>query len=222
MTRAMTAHRNRGRVTLAGLRKLGPNESIPLAAITAYEDQNEAIETVEAARDDAETGWKVVAATVDRQGRDFWRKLIKWYAVARATAPDNLQQALDAIDTGGGYSPARVEKRAKQTRSALSQLPDDFTAAGMTKAALLADIAALLDGFAAVEDLHAAFRTGQANLETADEALDKENKRLYAILAALHDVPGTAEYEVVHGIPTEEAAAAEDEDEEAPQPPPEK
>jgi hypothetical protein len=204
------------------LKKLGPSSDISQAVIDAYQALYDSQETLEIARDDAETDTRTIEVRLDRKGRDLWRKLVKWYGVARETVSEDKQYLLDRIRTGDSYTLPRLENRARQTGGALAGLPDGFTAADVTKAELQADITAILNDFQALEDSKTVLHEAQTNLDNGDAALDAENKRLYGILDALYDVPGTVEYDEVHSIPTETDDTADDEDEEEPKLPPEK
>jgi hypothetical protein len=224
MTKKQIGIRNRSWSTRTVLIKLGPNDAVTQAVIDAFSGQIDGLEGVEETRDDARTDHSVREVKLRvKQGPTLWRRLIRWYGVARGLVTDATQEAaLDRITTGdGGYSLERVERRAKETRTALTQFPEGFTAV-FSKAQLEAEIDSLLSEIVAVDGLKADAGSAETTLKAAFVALDAENKRIYAILTALFDVPGTVEYDLVHTIPTEEDADDDEEDGEAPSLPPEK
>lgn len=202
---------NRAMATLAVKQELGPISDIPTAVVTAYGGQITTVRGVESTCRVALTNWNVKDMLVETQARDVWdNKLIPWYGVARATAPAELQAALDVIDTEPGFTPAHCRRRAEQTRDALSAFPEDFTAADVSKADLMADIQSLLDPFEAAGAAEATFRKAHGIVREEDQKLDKENKRIYQILASRYRMKGTHEYDLVHGIPKEEDSDSDD------------
>lgn len=194
--------RERAGVTHAVLESLpripdiSPEEVQAHAALITLEHQK----SVECAAAQSEVS--VHAATAEEGWRALHQALKSWYAVAKVTAPDSARAALATVRTGGSYSPGRTRTRAEQVLAALTQFPEGFAAAGVTRISLQAALDAQLARVAALGEARATASTLTAQLRELQTRLDKDNKRLYAILAAVFCQDGTAEYGLVRTIPT--------------------
>ncbi len=202
MPEKMSAHLERAEATQAALSQLPTLPDLPAAAIAAHKQTIVDLMAKEAALAEREAAEAVKAAAVLEGWRNLWRQCSTFLAIARATAPAELRPALKQIDTTSGFSPSHARDRAEGTLAALTEFPADFSAGGVTKARLQSVIPAQLSADAELDELKAAVKAAQSELRMADSAVDKENKRIYAILKATFAVKGTPEYQVVRAVPT--------------------
>jgi hypothetical protein len=192
-------------VTIAVVDRVPRPPDLTEARMAAYQALIDAVDAKERQAASTETAAAIKAAQAFEGWRAIWRTLTAWLAVAKVSAPATLLAALKKVETGRSFSPARARSRAEDILAILTHVPEDFTANGLTKVELEASITAqlALDADAAAAEVAA--QAALEELKEADKALDRENKSVFAILAANFPDRGTATYGLVHGIPTETA-----------------
>ncbi|MBI3921315.1 MAG: hypothetical protein HY318_07860 [Armatimonadetes bacterium] len=197
----------RGVVSVGVLGKIGPVADYSPERQTALQQMIAKVRGKQAVSNSTESAKSIKRADNRKLYRELWVKLINFYAVALVTAPESAQAALKNIDTSLDFSDDNCLVRAQQTLGALTHIPEDYSASGMTKAALEAAITAAFADDAEEQSLISADAIADGELKVADQELHAELVDLLKILQA--NIPdGDPRREAVDNIPRAAAAAA--------------
>lgn len=198
-------HLLRFQMTDSAITETGGTPNLSQGVITAYRALGAGLTATEKSCGAAEALLTSKSVQNDLAWRALWRDICSWYLIASSLKPDDTLTAglaaLQMIDTSLDFTDANAELRAKQTLSALTQFPDDLVINGKTTVQWETYINGMFAAQAEERGLAASVIASGEDLKRADNALDKENKRIYKILKASF-ARGSREYNIILRIPT--------------------